>query len=68
MDMNLIGKFEMRHILCEFEDTLIRLYGVNMLDAAISRYEALGIYNEFRCAQTAAAVCGLRKGLDLQSA
>ncbi len=68
MDMNPIGKFEMREIVNEFEATLIRLYGVNMRDAAISRYEALGIYGEFRCARTAAAVCGQRRGLDLQPA
>ena len=68
MNMNPIGKFEMRDIVREFESTLIRLYGVNMLDAAISRYEALDIYNEFRCPRTAAAICGLRKGLNLQAA
>ena len=38
------------------------------LNAAVSRYEALDIYNEFRCARTAAAICGLRKGLNLQTA
>lgn len=68
MNMNPIGKFEMREIVREFENTLIRLYGVNMLDAAISRYEALGIYNEVRCARTAAAICGMRKGLNPQLA
>ncbi len=68
MTINPVGKFEMRAIVSEFESTLIRLYGVNMLDAAISRYEALDIYNEFRCARTAAAICGLRKGLNLQAA
>lgn len=68
MNMNPIGKFEMRDIVREFENTLIRLYGVNMLDAAISRYEALGIYNEVRCARTAAAICGMRKGLNPQLA
>jgi len=65
MTMNSIRKFEMRSIVSEFEDTLIRLYGVNMLDAAITRHEALVIYGEFKCARTAAAICGLRKGLSL---
>jgi len=68
MNMNPIGKFEMREIVNEFEHTLIRLYGMNMLDAAITRYEALDIYNEFQCARTAAAICGLRKGLNLVAA
>lgn len=63
MTMNPIGKFEMRSIVSEFESTLIRLYGVNMLDAAITRHEALMCYGEFHCARTAAVVCGQRKGL-----
>jgi hypothetical protein len=39
-----------------------------MLDAAITRYEALGLYNEVRCARTAATICGMRKGLNPQLA
>ncbi len=68
MNMNPIGKYEMRDIVREFETTLISIYGVNMLDAAITRYEALGLYNEVRCARTAAAICGMRKGLNPQLA
>lgn len=68
MNMNPIGNFEMREIVREFESTLIRLYGVNMLDAAISRHEALDIYNEFRCPRAAAAIRGVRKGLNLRTA
>lgn len=63
MDMNRIGKFEMRRIVDEFDATLIRLYGVNMLDAAISRYEALGVCDEFSCPRKAAEIAGLRRGL-----
>lgn len=68
MTMNPIGKFEMRDVVREFEGTLIRLFGMNMLDAAISRYEALDIYSQVRCASTAAAICGMRKGLCPQPA
>jgi hypothetical protein len=67
MDMNHIGKFEMREIINEFDATLIRLFGVNMLDAAINRYEALGAYSEFHCPRKAAEISGLRRGLSLQA-
>lgn len=63
MDMNNIGKFEMRSIISEFDATLIRLYGVNMLDAAISRHDALNAYSEVRCPRKAAELSGLRLGL-----
>jgi hypothetical protein len=63
MDMNSIGKFEMRTIISEFDSTLIRLYGVNMLDAAISRFEALNAYSEVHCPRKAAELSGLRLGL-----
>jgi hypothetical protein len=68
MDMNRIGKFEMLRALNEFDATLIRLFGVNMLDVAISRYEALGICNEYECPSKAAEVYGLLRGLHLQPA
>ncbi len=63
MDITRIGKFEMRRILNEFDATLIRLYGVNMRDAAISRMDALNLYNEVQNASKAAEVCGERLGL-----
>jgi hypothetical protein len=68
MDMNHIGKFEMREILNEFDATLIRLFGVNMLDAAISRYEALEVYSKVRCPRKAAELSGLRLGLKAEVA
>lgn len=68
MDMNNIGKYEMLKIVNEFDATLIRLYGVNMLDAALSRYEVLGVCNEFDCPRKAAEVYGLRHGLHLLAA
>lgn len=67
MDMNRIGKFEMRAIVNEFDATLIRLFGVNMLDAEITRCEALNAYNEVRCASKAAEIYGQRRGLVLQA-
>lgn len=63
MEMTRIGKFEMRRIVEEFDETLIRLYGVNMRDAAISRLDALNLYNEVQCASKAAEICGERLGL-----
>lgn len=68
MDMNGIGKFEMRKIVSDFEATLISLFGVNMLDASISRLEALNAYSDFKCPFKAAQFYGLRRGLNLQIA
>jgi hypothetical protein len=68
MDMNNIGKFQMREIVNEFDATLIRLYGVNMLDAAINRLEVLMAYDEFQCPRKAAEAYGVRHGLNLQAA
>jgi hypothetical protein len=62
-NMTRIGKFEMRRIVQEFDETLIRLYGVNMRDAGISRLDALNLYNECHSASKAAEVCGERRGL-----
>jgi|WetSurSiteA1Bulk_404760.scaffolds.fasta_scaffold247309_1 hypothetical protein len=66
MDMNRIGKFEMRAILNEFDAALIRLFGVNMVDAAISRHDALEAYRQVHCPRKAAEASGLRLGLKLQ--
>lgn len=68
MNMNHIGKFEMRKIVNEFDETLIRLYGVNMLDADISRLDAINAYDEFRCPHKAAEAFGQRLGLSLKAA
>jgi hypothetical protein len=63
MEMTRIGKFEMRRIVDEFDATLIRLYGLNMRDAAVSRLDALNLYNEVHSASKAAEICGERLGL-----
>lgn len=64
MNMNTIGKFEMRGILNEIDATLIHLFGLNMLDAHISRHEALNAYDEFQCSSRAAEEMGMRHGLN----
>lgn len=65
MNTNAIGKFEMRSIVNELDATLIRLYGMNLLDARITRYEALNVYSEFHCPRKAAEAIGVRCGLTL---
>ncbi len=62
-NMTRIGKFEMRRIVQEFDDTLIRLYGVNMRDAGITRLDALNLFNECQSASKAAEIFGERRGL-----
>jgi len=64
MNMNAIGKFEMLKIVNEFDATLIRLYGLNMLDARITRHEAMTAYSEFQCPRQAAEAAGVRRGLE----
>ena len=63
MKVNAIGKYEMRGIVNEVEATLIRLFGLNLLDARVSRQEALNAYSEFQCPQRAAEALGDRRGL-----
>jgi len=63
MEMNPIGKFEMRRIVNEFDAALIQIFGVNMLDADISRLDAVNAYAETQCPRKAAEVYGLRRGL-----
>jgi hypothetical protein len=63
MNMNPIGKFEMRTIVNQLDANLIHLYGLSMLDARITRHEALNAYSEFHCPQRAAEAIGVRRGL-----
>ena len=67
MEINHIGKFEMREIIKEFDAALIAGYGANMLDAGISRQDALTAYNEVMCARKAAELCAERRGLVRQA-
>ena len=68
MEINHIGKFEMREIIKEFDSALISLYGANMLDASISRQDALNAYSEVHCPRKAAELCAERRGLARLSA
>lgn len=63
MNVNKVGKFEALKIVNEFDSALIELYGINMTDARISRYEALATIEETRCARKAAEQFGARRGM-----
>jgi hypothetical protein len=68
MDMNKIGKFEMRKIVNEFDANLIELFGLNMSDAGITRHEAVSAYNQWQCARRAVEDSAGRRGLVPQAA
>lgn len=63
MSTNRVGKFEARKIVNEFDAALIELFGVNMSDAGISRFDALSAVEETHSARKAAEILGIRKGL-----
>ena len=63
MSVNRVGKFQARQIVEEFDSALIELFGVNMSDAGISRFDALCAVEEVNCARKAAEISGMRKGL-----
>ena len=63
MNLNRVGKFEALKIVNEFDKELIELYGVNMTDAHITRYEVLTSYEETGCAKKAAEIFGSQRGL-----
>ena len=61
--MNRIGKFESRRIVEEFDKALIELFGRNMSDVGISRFDALSLVGETQDARKAAELAGARRGL-----
>ena len=63
MNMSKIGKFESLKIVNEFDQALIELYGINMTDARVTRYEVLATYNETGCARKAAEKLGSQRGI-----
>jgi hypothetical protein len=63
MDINKVGKFEALKIVNEFDNALIELYGINMTDARITRYEALSTIEETRCVRKAAELFGAQRGM-----
>jgi len=62
-NMNQIGKFDCLRLVNEFDSALIELYGLNMLDAKITRFEALSMVAQTSCARKAAEIAGHHKGL-----
>lgn len=61
--MNRIGKFEMHNIINAIDSVMIERFGVNLLDARITRQEALGAYAERQDPREAALLLGQRRGL-----
>lgn len=63
MNINAIGKYEMLGIVNAVDTALIERYGLNMLDACVTRREALTAYDEYRCPLRVADVIGCRLGI-----
>jgi hypothetical protein len=63
MSMNRIGKFEGRKIVEEFDSVLIEIFGRNMSDAGITRFDALSAFEETQNVRKAAELAGTRLGL-----
>ena len=63
MNINKVGKYEALKIVNEFDSALIELYGINMTDARITRYEALATIEETQCVRTAAERFGAARGM-----
>lgn len=61
--MSKVGKFEGLKIVNEFDKALIELFGINMTDARITRYEVLEAYNKLGSARKAAEVFGAQRGI-----
>lgn len=63
MNMTKVGKFESLKILNEFDQSLIELFGINMTDARITRYEVLEACNKLGSARKAADAFGAQRGI-----
>lgn len=63
MNMSKVGKFESLRIINEFDRALIEMFGINMTDARITRYEVLASLDEAGCAMKAAESFGLMRGM-----
>lgn len=63
MNINKVGKFEALKIVNEFDSALIELYGINMTDARITRYEALATIEETQCVRKAVERFGAARGM-----
>lgn len=62
------GKLKFRAIITEFDQTLMKKFGVNMTDASITRDVALNAFHETGCPTKAAELCALRRGLKAEPA
>ena len=63
MNMSKIGKFDSLRIVNEFDKALIELYGINMTDAHVTRYEVLASYEETGNARKTAELFGQQRGM-----
>lgn len=63
MSFNRVGKFEGMKIVKEFDQTLIELYGVNMTDAEITRFEALTAVSHASSVRAAVEAIGTKRGM-----
>lgn len=52
---NSVGKFESRRLISAFDKELIEAYGMNMLDAKVTRQEAVDAMIEFETTSKAVA-------------
>ncbi len=62
MTTNNVGKFQILKTLNDFDSTLIELYGLNMTDAHITRFEALAAIESTHGVRAAAVLLGQREG------
>lgn len=63
MNMTKVGKFESLKIVNEVDRALIELFGINITDAHITRYEVLSAYDKTGCARKAAEMFGQERGM-----
>ena len=63
MNINRVGKFEALKIVNAFDQALIDMYGINMTDAHITRFDVLTVYEKTGCPQKAAELFGQQRGL-----
>ncbi len=63
LDINKVGKFETLKIINEVDKALIEIFGINMTDAKLTRYEVLASYGETGSARRSAEQLGEMRGI-----
>jgi len=63
MNINRVGKFEALKIVNAFDQALIDMYGINMTDAHITRFDVLTAYEKTGCPIKAVELFGEQRGL-----